>query len=78
MVTFFVSSLWHGMYAGYYVSLFSVPFYLVVEDIFQKRVVQDQNSKIVSIYEGCSIKTDTKISVTRGNIGCIQTPPYQL
>ncbi|XP_046687270.1 lysophospholipid acyltransferase 7-like isoform X1 [Homalodisca vitripennis] len=35
-VTFVVSSLWHGVYAGYYLCLCSVPFYLPAEDMFYK------------------------------------------
>lgn len=31
-----VSSVWHGVYSGYYLSLGSVPFVLVVEDLFDK------------------------------------------
>jgi hypothetical protein len=36
LVTFVVSSLWHGVYAGYYLCLCSVPFYLPAEDMFYK------------------------------------------
>jgi len=32
----FVSSYWHGVYIGYYLCLGSVPFYLPVEDIYDK------------------------------------------
>ncbi|KAK7604459.1 hypothetical protein V9T40_005645 [Parthenolecanium corni] len=46
LVTFFISSLWHGMHAGYYFSLFSVPLYLLVENSFKKRVLKDNSSKI--------------------------------
>ncbi|XP_054282737.1 lysophospholipid acyltransferase 7-like [Macrosteles quadrilineatus] len=35
-VTFVVSSLWHGVYAGYYLCLCSVPFYLPAEDMFYR------------------------------------------
>ncbi|XP_022187440.1 lysophospholipid acyltransferase 7 [Nilaparvata lugens] len=35
-VTFVISSLWHGVYAGYYLCLCSVPTYLPAEDIFNK------------------------------------------
>lgn len=31
-----VSSMWHGVYSGYYLSLGSVPFVLVVEDLYEK------------------------------------------
>lgn len=35
-VTFVVSSIWHGVYAGYYLCLCSVPFYLPAEDMLYK------------------------------------------
>lgn len=35
-LTFIVSSLWHGVYAGYYLCLCSVPLYLPAEDRFYK------------------------------------------
>ncbi|CAB3361940.1 Hypothetical predicted protein [Cloeon dipterum] len=34
--TMFISSYWHGVYIGYYLCLGSVPFYLPVEDIYDK------------------------------------------
>ncbi|RZF40998.1 hypothetical protein LSTR_LSTR006301 [Laodelphax striatellus] len=37
-VTFAISSLWHGVYAGYYLCLCSVPTYLPAEDIFNKNL----------------------------------------
>lgn len=37
LAAFGVSALWHGMYSGYYISLCSVPLYLVVEDIYDKQ-----------------------------------------
>ena len=35
-VVMMVSSLWHGVYSGYYLSLGSVPFVLAVEDLYEK------------------------------------------
>lgn len=49
LATFFVSSFWHGIHAGYYFSLFSVPLYLLVEDTFQKKVIKTDRSKLVSL-----------------------------
>ncbi|XP_060859646.1 lysophospholipid acyltransferase 7 [Metopolophium dirhodum] len=37
LVAFGISALWHGIYTGYYVSLCSVPFYLAVEDIYDRQ-----------------------------------------
>ncbi|XP_050438805.1 lysophospholipid acyltransferase 7 [Adelges cooleyi] len=34
---FCISAFWHGIYAGYYVSLCTVPLYLVIEDIYDRR-----------------------------------------
>ncbi|XP_075231970.1 membrane bound O-acyltransferase domain containing farjavit [Lycorma delicatula] len=36
-LTFAVSSVWHGVYAGYYLCLCSVPVYLPAEDMWNKR-----------------------------------------
>ncbi|XP_046398340.1 lysophospholipid acyltransferase 7-like [Ischnura elegans] len=40
-VTMFVSSLWHGVYAGYYLCLCSVPFLLPTEDLWDKLYRQE-------------------------------------
>jgi len=37
LAVFVTSAIWHGVYVGYYISLCSVPFYLAVEDIYDKR-----------------------------------------
>ena len=42
------SSVWHGVYAGYYLSLGSVPFVLVVEDVYD-RVLRRRLPKKVSL-----------------------------
>ena len=36
VLTMMVSSIWHGVYAGYYLCLMSVPMYLPVEDVYVK------------------------------------------
>ena len=36
--TMLCSSVWHGVYAGYYLSMLTVPFIMVVEDLFERRV----------------------------------------
>ncbi|XP_065206038.1 lysophospholipid acyltransferase 7 [Planococcus citri] len=46
LMTFFISSFWHGIHAGYYFSLFSVPLYLFVEDTFVKRVIKHDQNKL--------------------------------
>lgn len=35
-IVMMISSIWHGVYAGYYLSLGSVPFVLAVEDLYEK------------------------------------------
>jgi len=49
LVAFGISALWHGIYAGYYVSLCSVPFYLVVEDIYDRKYRNYADSAGVSM-----------------------------
>lgn len=36
VLTMMVSSIWHGVYAGYYLCLMSAPMYLPVEDVYVK------------------------------------------
>jgi hypothetical protein len=48
LAAFGISALWHGIYTGYYVSLCSVPFYLAVEDIYNKHYRNYANSAGVS------------------------------
>lgn len=75
-ITFFISSLWHGMHAGYYFSLFSVPFYLFVESVFQKRALKGGTHKWVSnlaphIFRHCNLyKFSIKIFVFSKNSSC--------
>lgn len=47
-VTFMISAIWHGMYAGYYCCLCSVPFYLPIEDIYFKNLKDIEVSPMVS------------------------------
>ncbi|XP_034935363.1 lysophospholipid acyltransferase 7 [Chelonus insularis] len=35
-LTFIISAAWHGHYFGYYVCIFSVPFYLPIDDLYVK------------------------------------------
>ncbi|XP_050528706.1 lysophospholipid acyltransferase 7-like [Daktulosphaira vitifoliae] len=37
LAAFSMSAFWHGIYTGYYVSLCTVPLYLIVEDIYDRR-----------------------------------------
>jgi len=50
-----ISSAWHGVYAGYYLSLGSVPFVLPVEDLYEnilrKRLVEHQKHELVRAYD---------------------------
>lgn len=47
-VTFLVSSFWHGIYAGHYMCLSSVPFYLPIEDIYVKHLRDPNRNPTVS------------------------------
>lgn len=49
-VTFFVSSIWHGVYAGYYVCLCSVPPYLILEDLLVKVFIKENSGWVVRVY----------------------------
>jgi len=49
LVAFGISALWHGIYTGYYVSLCSVPFYLAVEDIYNRQYRNYADSAGVSL-----------------------------
>merc|ERR1712223_2095456 len=51
-----VSSIWHGVYSGYYLSLGSVPFVLAVEDIYE-RILRRRL---------CSLRTDTSNNTGNG------------
>lgn len=41
-----VSSVWHGVYSGYYLSLGSVPFVLMVEDLYEKIMRRNLDQKV--------------------------------
>jgi len=47
----FVSSVWHGVYAGYYLSLCSVPFVLMVEDLYARVVRRKLDPANQGIYD---------------------------
>jgi len=49
LAAFGMSAVWHGVYLGYYISLCSVPFYLAVEDIYDKHYRSYADSAGVSI-----------------------------
>ena len=42
-----VSSMWHGVHSGYYLSLGSVPFVLMVEDLYAKVMRKNLSAKVV-------------------------------
>lgn len=44
--TFIVSAVWHGIYAGYYLCLCVVPFYLPIEDIWEKLLRRDATGTV--------------------------------
>ena len=41
-----VSSVWHGVHSGYYLSLGSVPFVLIVEDLMAKVLRRNLSQKV--------------------------------
>ena len=41
-----VSSMWHGVHSGYYLSLGSVPFVLMVEDLYAKVMRRNLSDKV--------------------------------
>ena len=49
MAVMVVSSVWHGVYSGYYLSLGSVPFVLLVEDLYDKIVRRKLGEQVKSI-----------------------------
>ena len=53
MAVMVTSSAWHGVYAGYYLSLGSVPFVLAVEDLYEKilRRRLTASTKMTKIYD---------------------------
>lgn len=46
--TFLVSSFWHGVYAGYYVCLCSVPPYLILEDLLVKVFIKENSGWVIT------------------------------
>jgi len=53
-VVMMVSSVWHGVYSGYYLSLGSVPFVLAVEDLYEKILKRKLNEPQKQQYETLS------------------------
>ncbi|XP_046608573.1 lysophospholipid acyltransferase 7 [Neodiprion virginianus] len=45
-VTFLISALWHGYYAGYYICICSVVFYLPMDDIYVKFYKQSEENSL--------------------------------
>ena len=50
-VVMMVSSIWHGVYAGYYLSLGSVPFVLAVEDLYERILRRRLNESQAQSYD---------------------------
>ncbi|KAK9885176.1 hypothetical protein WA026_010685 [Henosepilachna vigintioctopunctata] len=44
-ITLFVSAIWHGVYTGYYVCIGSVPFVLILEDLWVKLLLKSEHEK---------------------------------
>lgn len=52
VVTMLTSAVWHGVYTGYYLCIGTVPFVLIIEDIWTKILLKNnQNEKQVKIYQ---------------------------
>ncbi|XP_046393974.1 lysophospholipid acyltransferase 7-like [Ischnura elegans] len=49
--TMFMSSIWHGVYAGYYLCLCSVPFYLPVEDLYDRLFRKEASGLAREMYD---------------------------
>jgi len=54
LIVMMVSSIWHGIYSGYYLSLGSVPFVLAVEDLYEKIVRRKLDEKQKETYDTVS------------------------
>jgi len=50
-ITMLTSAVWHGVYAGYYLSLCTVPFILVVESMYEKLVRRDLTDFGKKVYD---------------------------
>ncbi len=46
VIVMVVSSVWHGVHAGYYLSMLSVPLVLLVEDLYAKIVRKKLSEKV--------------------------------
>lgn len=46
IITMFVSAFWHGVYSGYYICICSVPIYLIVEDLYVKLFIKNNEGKV--------------------------------
>ncbi|CAG0912539.1 unnamed protein product [Notodromas monacha] len=53
--TMMVSSIWHGVYAGYYLSLLTVPFIMVVEDLYERRLRNRLSETGKAVYDWVSL-----------------------
>ena len=42
-----ISSMWHGVHSGYYLSLGSVPFVLMVEDLYEKIMRRNLSEQVI-------------------------------
>ncbi|CAH1986299.1 unnamed protein product [Acanthoscelides obtectus] len=49
MVTMLVSSLWHGVYAGYYFCIGTVPFGLLWEDVWAKLLLEGKTGTVLKL-----------------------------
>ncbi|XP_023346078.1 lysophospholipid acyltransferase 7 [Eurytemora carolleeae] len=49
-----VSSIWHGVYSGYYLSLGSVPLFLMVEDVWVGKVRPRLSIRMQNRFDWCS------------------------
>lgn len=59
-LTMFTSAYWHGVYIGYYLCFGSVPFYVPMEDIYDKLYRQPATGKVRCIYFFLSVTSYLK------------------
>ncbi|KAB7506011.1 Lysophospholipid acyltransferase 7 [Armadillidium nasatum] len=50
-ITMFTSAFWHGVYAGYYLSMLTVPFILAVEDFYERIIRRKLSPTGQKIYD---------------------------
>lgn len=50
VATMMTSAVWHGIHSGYYLSLLTIPFILIVEDMVWNVIREKLNAKVNFIH----------------------------